>query len=137
MTYLVWLAVQLVIALAATGFTFISFPWGAFVAPTVLLVMLMVTAVPRLHDLGRSGWWADRALALWCALQVFAVLSGALSLPTIVTFAVTPPALIALLASIMLGDPRPNRFGDPPRPGFANPLARRPPPENRIVEIVS
>lgn len=135
-TYLVWLTVQLVIALAAIGFTFVSFPWGAFVAPLVILFSGVVTAIPRLHDVGRSGWWAARAVALWCALQVFTMLSAGLSLPTIVTFSVIPAALIALLA-LWPGDPRPNRFGEPPRPGFAKPLARRPPQDNKIVDIVS
>jgi uncharacterized membrane protein YhaH (DUF805 family) len=75
---------------------------------------LIFLAIPRLHDIGRKGWWVLAALGLEIGLMFvptssFSVLGGSIAF---VIF-----ALVALLGAIP-GNVGPNRFGDPPPPGL-------------------
>jgi uncharacterized membrane protein YhaH (DUF805 family) len=86
--------------------------------PKVQEILLIFLAVPRLHDIGRSGWLALPPLIL----EVVGVIACVAYLPpesAQVAFGVIALVLAGLmiLLGIVPGDPMPNRFGEPPPPG--------------------
>jgi uncharacterized membrane protein YhaH (DUF805 family) len=108
-TYSAWLAILIAayIILTAT----IERPPGAEVAVAFL-------TVPRLHDIGRSGWWlltllAGEFLAVaigWQGGEHGILLAGGL----FAFFALMVLVVIALIP----GEPEANKWGEPPSPGF-------------------
>lgn len=82
-------------------------------------IVLIYLAVPRLHDIGRTGWWAAAVLGLEIALTVVAFVTlpeeQALSVTGVMGLAIF--GLMVWLGSIP-GEPAPNRFGDPPARGL-------------------
>jgi uncharacterized membrane protein YhaH (DUF805 family) len=86
-------------------------------------VLLLFICVPRLHDVGKSGWWAGGFFLGELALL-------ALSFATLpLIYATIPMGLYVLIVGglmiwlgTMPGDPAANRFGEPPPPGIG--LAR-------------
>jgi uncharacterized membrane protein YhaH (DUF805 family) len=81
--------------------------------------VLVIICIPRLHDLGKSGWWVSAPLAL----EVVGALAAALSLPreTAETVIGSIPPIIFLLfvwLGAVPGENTANRFGDPPAPGL-------------------
>ncbi|MFL5296625.1 MAG: DUF805 domain-containing protein [Phenylobacterium sp.] len=89
--------------------------WVPPVASLVGATVLALLQARRLHDFGRSGWWAVAAMAapIPVALMTYAMASEeeAILAGTIVTF-----GLIVLIGAIP-GDPGGNRFG--PAPPFS------------------
>jgi len=87
--------------------------------PAALVVML-IAAVPRLHDLGRSGWWAGGVFVALMALffggdfvlprQTF---QNALGVAVLVL-----PGLLACLGALP-GQKADNPFGPPPPRGLS------------------
>lgn len=82
-------------------------------------VVLAFACIPRLHDIGRSGW-----LVLWgIGLEIVVVLGGVLLLPLQV-FALAVDGLVVVILGLLIwlgsikGDPAANRFGEPPGPGL-------------------
>jgi len=85
--------------------------------PRVSEVVLVIVGVPRLHDLGKTGWWmlllvpweAAQIATLWLAPETSILALGGLN-------------LLGLAALIGLGVARgqrvANRFGEPPGPGL-------------------
>jgi uncharacterized membrane protein YhaH (DUF805 family) len=77
-------------------------------------VLLILMCVPRLHDLGRSGWWA---------LMIFLIeLSSVFLAPKGDVFIALGVAMLVIMAllvvlGILPGQPRANRWGEPPEPG--------------------
>jgi uncharacterized membrane protein YhaH (DUF805 family) len=68
----------------------------------------------RLHDFGRTGWWAILPPGLVVALTVLiGRLPGSLVLVT--GLALSTSILWLLIVGLMPGDLGPNRFGPPPR----------------------
>lgn len=80
-------------------------------------VFVAVIAVPRLHDVGRSGWW----LLLLLAGEFIAIAIGWSAGVDGIMLAGGIYVLLAFLLLVALafvpGDPGPNRWGDPPMPG--------------------
>jgi uncharacterized membrane protein YhaH (DUF805 family) len=78
--------------------------------------ILAIFCVPRLHDIGRSGWWLLAPLAL----EVGGGIASAVYLPPETMEAA--PALVIVGFLIWLGavpgEVKANRFGDPPPPGL-------------------
>lgn len=92
-------------------------------------VVLILVCVPRLHDIGKSGWWAG---GFFLAEIVIAVISFA-SLP--LQLATVPLGLfVVIVAGLMIwlgaiaGDPLANRFGEPPARGVTLTRQRKPKP---------
>jgi uncharacterized membrane protein YhaH (DUF805 family) len=88
-------------------------------ALTGVVTALVFICAPRLHDIGRSGWWVAAPLAL----GYVGGLAAALLLPseTAKTVIGSIPPIIPLLfvwLGVMPGDPEANGFGDPPPPGL-------------------
>jgi len=107
--YWLWLGVGLATS-AAIGYLFPQ-------ASNGLAGVLVISQVRRLHDIGRSGWWA-------LAVQVASIIVALVLLPLAGThIAVIAGALLVLGFSIWLGcvpgETIRNRFGEPPTKLFA------------------
>jgi uncharacterized membrane protein YhaH (DUF805 family) len=92
--------------------------------PAALVVML-IAAIPRLHDLGRSGWWAGGVFIALMALFFgggFVLPPQALQNALGVAVLVLPGLLVCLGA--LPGQKADNAFGPPPPKG----LSFKPPP---------
>lgn len=110
-TYLVQLA--LVVALYGALIVFNVKPGGAE-------VVVVVLAVPRLHDLGRSGWWSTLFIAGQMVLVAWALGTGVNAETLLMASGLyTLASLGALIVlGLMPGQKAANRFGPPPRRGF-------------------
>jgi uncharacterized membrane protein YhaH (DUF805 family) len=87
--------------------------------------MLFAIAVPRLHDIGRTGWWAGGAFILELVLagaMLVAATQHLISLDTMMAifgiFTLVVAGLLIYLGT-MPGDVADNRFGEPPRAGLS------------------
>jgi uncharacterized membrane protein YhaH (DUF805 family) len=83
-------------------------------------VVLLFLCVPRLHDIGLSGWWFAAAFGL----EIAVVAASLILLP--LSHALIPMGLFVLFAFIAMtwlgirpGEPGTNRFGDAPPPGLS------------------
>lgn len=84
----------------------------------VLEVLLIVICIPRLHDIGRSGWWTLVGLGIELAGLVVVLalvprdyVNAASWSPTLAVFG------LLIWLGCLRGDPQSNRFGLPPRGG--------------------
>jgi uncharacterized membrane protein YhaH (DUF805 family) len=84
-------------------------------------VMIVLFAVPRLHDIGRSGW-----LVLWgIGIELAALILAVIFLP-MVLFPLALGLAGLVIAGLLIwlgcikGDPGHNRFGQPPAPGLGS-----------------
>ena len=77
-----------------------------------LNLMLMSVQIRRVHDIGRSGWWAVAATAAPIILVIPVLLVASLDLATI-TGVIFEVMLIVGIGALP-GDPEENRFGPPP-----------------------
>ncbi|HEX4302402.1 MAG TPA: DUF805 domain-containing protein [Rhizomicrobium sp.] len=109
-----WMILAPVVVLFGLAIAFLPKP------PGIAEVIMISLGVPRLHDLGRSGWW----MAVPIGLEVVAVILGAVvgGMDGILVAG----GLVVLLLTIMMivlglipGQPQANAFGEPPSPGFA------------------
>ncbi len=97
--------------------------------PAALVVML-IAAVPRLHDLGRTGWWAGGVFIALMAL----FFGGGFVIPPQAYQNVLGVAVLVLpvLLSVLGGLPgqgADNRFGPPPPKGLSFKPAVAPAPQ--------
>jgi uncharacterized membrane protein YhaH (DUF805 family) len=88
--------------------------------PRIGEAMLILLCVPRLHDLGKSGWWVLIPLGIELVAIVVAIAVSSTEDAGIVFGAVflAVSGFIVVLGLIP-GQPHANRFGDPPRSPFA------------------
>ena len=85
------------------------------IAPAVgfaIAAVYLVVQMRRLHDIGRSGWWAVAAfvgaLAVTVPLEVLGLSDPAIAVAAVAT-------LVPLIwIGVVPGDREPNRFGPPP-----------------------
>ena len=88
-------------------------PPGAELGAIVLLV-------PRLHDIGRSGWWAGVLVVAEIAIIGIGMAAGDAAGIEIAGGIFVMVALIALIVIACIpGQSRRNRWGDPPPPGIS------------------
>jgi uncharacterized membrane protein YhaH (DUF805 family) len=87
--------------------------------PAALVVML-IAAIPRLHDLGRTGWWAGGVFVALMAL----FFGGGFALPpkafqnALGAAVLVLPVLLSALGGLP-GQAGDNRFGPPPPRGLS------------------
>jgi uncharacterized membrane protein YhaH (DUF805 family) len=88
--------------------------------PAIGELVLIFLCVPRLHDLGWSGWWAAGIIALEVLVLVGAglALSGddLLVVAGIYAFGI---AGFLIFLGLIPGQPMSNRFGERPAPGIS------------------
>lgn len=83
--------------------------------------LALLLAMPRLHDVGRSGWWVGGALI---AEIVLVILALAL-LPSIDDALIAGGVFVMVILCLMIwlgcipGDPQPNAYGKPPPSGYS------------------
>jgi uncharacterized membrane protein YhaH (DUF805 family) len=82
-------------------------------------VALVVLSVPRLHDVGKSAWWAGAAFILEVAvvLTAFTILPIQWALVASGVFVIVLAGLLIWLG-IISGQPAANRYGEPPASGI-------------------
>ncbi|MCX7359333.1 MAG: DUF805 domain-containing protein [Alphaproteobacteria bacterium] len=82
-------------------------------------VILVILCVPRLHDIGLSGWLvvAPLALEICAVIAAFSLLpqEQALAAGGLVTLII---AALVIWLGIIPGNAAANRFGEPPQPGL-------------------
>jgi uncharacterized membrane protein YhaH (DUF805 family) len=87
-------------------------------------VVLVILCVPRLHDIGRSGWFMVGPLVFEVvgAVLGFTLLPAGVAMSAMVGVTLVIIGLVIWLGTIP-GQPAANRFGEPPAPGI--PFKRR------------
>jgi uncharacterized membrane protein YhaH (DUF805 family) len=78
----------------------------------VLNLMLMFVQIRRIHDMGRSGWWAVAATVIPIVLILPVMMVSSLDLATIT--GVIFELMLILAIGVPPGDADENRFGPPP-----------------------
>ena len=87
--------------------------------------MLFAIAMPRLHDIGRTGWWAGGAFILELVLAAATLVAatqhlisadGMLAILGVFTLVIA--GLLIYLGTVP-GNVAANRFGEPPRAGLS------------------
>ena len=81
--------------------------------------LVAALAIPRLHDIGRSAWWAGGAFIaeLVTAVAAFALLPMQTALTVMGCFVLIAAALLVWLGFVP-GDPGENAYGEAPAPGL-------------------
>ena len=88
--------------------------------PQVVELMLIFLCVPRLHDLGKSGWWVCIPLAIELVGAVAAFASFSVDEAYVVFGGVMLVVVgCVVVLGLIPGQPNANRFGDPPQSMFA------------------
>jgi uncharacterized membrane protein YhaH (DUF805 family) len=82
--------------------------------------VLIFVCVPRLHDIGWSGWWAGGMILV----EILAVVAGLVFLPVdqmavVIGLYVLLLAVALIILGLVPGQPGPNRYGEPPAPGLS------------------
>jgi uncharacterized membrane protein YhaH (DUF805 family) len=107
-----WLSIGVLVALLAAIARFAENP------PRISEVALVILCVPRLHDIGRTGWWAAILIPVEIA-SVAAVLFAPEALGLQLAGAFTLLLLLPVIGlGLVRGEPAANRFGEPPPPGL-------------------
>jgi uncharacterized membrane protein YhaH (DUF805 family) len=92
---------------------------------SVMEIAVVAIGVPRLHDIGRSGWIAGAVIAAEIAavVAVVALGGGVQAIQVTAAAIVLVMLLLAIWLGVVPGDPGPNKWGPPPAAGigFGNP----------------
>ena len=110
-----WLSLGLLVAILGLLYATVGTP------PQLNEAVLILLAIPRLHDIGRTGGIAGGVFAIDIALVLalgFSIRDEALRLEAYGVLNLAIMALLIWLGAIR-GDPNANYFGAPPAPGIA------------------
>jgi uncharacterized membrane protein YhaH (DUF805 family) len=90
--------------------------------------LVAALAVPRLHDIGRSAWWAGGVFIaeIVLAIAAFALLPMQAALTVMGCFVLIAAALLIWLG-LVPGEPVANAYGEAPAPGLGIARLIRPP----------
>jgi uncharacterized membrane protein YhaH (DUF805 family) len=85
-----------------------------------LEIMMVVTGIPRLHDIGRSGWWIGAVILAEITVVVGLMIAGTSSdtLELILAFLVLLIGLLAIWLGAIPGQAETNRWGEPTQRGI-------------------
>jgi uncharacterized membrane protein YhaH (DUF805 family) len=88
--------------------------------PRIGEATLILMCVPRLHDLGKSGWWVlipigIELVAIVAAIAMFSTEDAYIVFGAV--FLVVAGFIVVL--GLIPGQPQANRFGEPPKSPFA------------------
>ena len=88
--------------------------------PKVSEVVIVIVAVPRIHDLGRSGWWLLVPFGVEVAALVVAIAARLPEQEVYVLFGAVAALILVVIVSLGLipGQTNANRFGEAPPPGL-------------------
>jgi len=106
--------------------------WIAIAAAAVVLVLfrlldpkfsipeyvILILCVPRLHDIGRTGWWAGGALIGELVLVAALFTTSADTILTAGGAYMFFVAVLMIVLGCLPGQPAENRFGPPPKRGL-------------------
>ena len=86
--------------------------------PAIAEVFLVALAVPRLHDIGLSAWWAVGAIVaeILIAIVMFVTLPMESAMIVMGLFVLAILGLMIWLGAVR-GEAGANRYGEPPPPG--------------------
>jgi uncharacterized membrane protein YhaH (DUF805 family) len=109
-----WAFVVALVAIAA------ALRWASGKQTGISEVFLLAITVPRLHDIGRSGWWAGGVILaeIGLAVIVAATLPKEMALGALGLF-VLFIAILMIVLGCLPGDPEANQFGEPPPRGLS------------------
>lgn len=85
---------------------------------TIPEFVILVLCVPRLHDIGRSGWWVGGALVGELVILAAAFSASLSTMETVAGAYVLLLALLMVVLGCIPGQAVENRFGSPPRPAL-------------------
>jgi uncharacterized membrane protein YhaH (DUF805 family) len=110
-----------------TGLVIVAALWAASVALQIKIpgeAIALVIAVPRLHDIGRSGWWAGGAIMIELVLMTAGIaFIATTNAETMASLAIIGLVIFYWAALIWLGcmhgQPNANQYGDPPPPSVS------------------
>jgi uncharacterized membrane protein YhaH (DUF805 family) len=109
-----WLLLGIVVAISALLVTYATKP------PPIAEALMIFLGVPRLHDIGRSGWW----MAVLFAFEVVAIaiafvvlpIQGVVSAGGIIVFAML---IVMMILGCIPGDSGANAYGEVPAFGLS------------------
>ena len=82
--------------------------------------LLIFLCVPRLHDLGKSGWWVLIPLSIELGAVIVAIAAFSVEEDYVLLgSAVLIVAGFIVVLGLIPGQPQANRFGEPPKSIFA------------------
>jgi uncharacterized membrane protein YhaH (DUF805 family) len=87
--------------------------------PSMSEVVLIFLAVPRLHDIGKSGWFVLIGLAVEVAAIAVMVSLPLEQARGIVGLASLTIVGLMIVLGVIPGSPDSNRWGEPPEPGLS------------------
>ena len=88
--------------------------------PAVAEIVLLYICVPRLHDIGLSGWWYGAGILSEIAVVVASIILLPLSEALVpIGFFVLFLLFVLVWLGLIPGEPGSNRFGERPAPGFS------------------
>lgn len=120
------LAIEGALALLQPGETMAA--WPVIAAKACSLWIGVAALIKRLHDIGRSGWWAlaaAGALCIWTAVLAFGLVlvfgadtfvPGSFGQTLMLALLLLPAIGFTLWLHLAPGDPATNRFGAPAAP---------------------
>ena len=103
--------------------------------PAIGELLLLLLCVPRLHDIGMSGWWAGGAIIAELIVVAASFLLLPLSVfPIVMGVFVLAIAVAMIVLGLKAGDPGANRFGEPPPAGLSFGRKAQNAPVDKIFE---
>jgi uncharacterized membrane protein YhaH (DUF805 family) len=109
------------------GLAIVALFWGISMMFALKIpgeVFALLIAVPRLHDIGRSGWWAGAAVLVELVvaiggLTVAAAAGAQIWASLIILGVVTAYWVLLIWLGCIPGQAQTNSYGDPPPPGVS------------------
>jgi uncharacterized membrane protein YhaH (DUF805 family) len=106
-----WASLAAVVVVCAASAPLLKLSGGV-----AALLLWAAVAAPRLHDVGRSGWWGAGLLVFNAGALMAASMVGILMVGPILYLCALLIVVFSLWLGIAEGEATANRFGPPPQP---------------------